>query len=457
MSDELPRITAEDVRAILAVQEKGFLRSEIESRLPGPILVRTLQRWLVKLEKDGHITRKGVGKATRYFTLREEADRPDGQSEHEYIPLSDNAAEVRSLIRRPTVQKQPVGYRPEFLLSYTPGETWYLSEVTRKKLARLGSTFKDEQPAGTYARQIFDRFLIDLSWASSRLEGNTYSKLDTRLLLEFGQKAEGKDVIETLMILNHKQAIELLVEDAPDLAYNRYTVFSLHALLAHNLLADPLDEGRIRRQIVGISGTVFTPLSIPHQLEEYFDLILEKTSAIPDPFEQAFFFMVHIPYLQPFSDVNKRVSRVGANISLVKANMCPLSFIDVPRKSYIDGLLGVYESNRVELLREVFVWAYERSASQYKIIKDSVVEPDPFRLRYRKELGETVRRIVSGQGPPSRKSVAEVGFQGVKDEDRDMFVEMVLDELLDLHEGKIVRYGLRLSEFNAWLEKYKRF
>ncbi len=82
-------------------------------------------------------------------------------------------------------------------------------------------------------------------------------------------------------------------------------------------------------------------------LEEYFRLLLHKAAAIPDPFEQSFFIMVQLPYLQPFEDVNKRVSRLGANILLIRKNPCPLSFIDVPEQAYIDGTLGVYEFNQV--------------------------------------------------------------------------------------------------------------
>ena len=133
---------------------------------------------------------------------------------------------------------------------------------------------------------------------------------------------------------------------------------------------------------------------MPQRIEEYFRLLLTKPKSIKDPFEQAFFAMVHISYLQPFIDVNKRVSRLAANIPLIKRNLSPLSFIDVPERAYIDGVLGVYELNRIELLRDVFVWAYERSCQQYAAVKQSLVPPDAFRLKYRSALTETVRSII---------------------------------------------------------------
>ena len=135
---------------------------------------------------------------------------------------------------------------------------------------------------------------------------------------------------------------------------------NLHALLSNNLLPDPGASGRLRTFDVGIYKSVFVPLAVPQLISELFDVILEKTKQIKNPFEQAFFTMVHLPYLQPFDDVNKRVSRLAANIPFAHHNLSPLSFIDVPDDIYIQGMIGVYELNRVELLKDVFLWAYER-------------------------------------------------------------------------------------------------
>ncbi len=97
--------------------------------------------------------------------------------------------------------------------------------------------------------------------------------------------------------------------------------------------------------------------------------------------------MVQLPYLQPFDDVNKRVSRLAANISFNRHNLSPLAFVDVPGDLYINGMLGVYELNRIELLKDVFMWAYERSAARYAVLRQSLGEPDAFRLKYRDRAG----------------------------------------------------------------------
>jgi hypothetical protein len=160
--------------------------------------------------------------------------------------------------------------------------------------------------------------------------------------------------------------------------------------------------------------------------------------------------MVHIPYLQPFLDVNKRVSRLGANIPLIKHNLSPLSFVDVPEQAYIDGTLGVYEFNRVELLQDVFVWAYERSCQRYVAIKESLPEPDPLRLRNREALIDVASEIVRGGKPIEAPLIRELAAPLVPPADLDQFVAMAFNDLHHLHEGNIARYRLRLSEFRSW-------
>jgi len=160
--------------------------------------------------------------------------------------------------------------------------------------------------------------------------------------------------------------------------------------------------------------------------------------------------MVHIPYLQPFEDVNKRLARLGANLSLVKSNLCPLTFLDVPERAYMDAILGVYEMNRIELLRDLFVWAYERSTQQYMKVKSSLKEPDPVRLKYREQTHEILGMVVRELKIPARKAVIVFAAAHVNRDDQSLFVDMVMDDLRRLHEGVITRYRIRPSEFAIW-------
>ncbi|MGH6951684.1 MAG: Fic family protein [Vitreimonas sp.] len=294
--------------------------------------------------------------------------------------------------------------------------------------------------------------LIDLSWNSSRLEGNTYSLLDTLLLLEQGKSAQGKSAEETQMVLNHKDAAEFLIDAANEVGFNRHTILNLHALLSNNLLADPMASGRLRRRSIGIGGSVYEPLQDPHLTEECFVEMLQKADQIADPFEQSLFISIQLPYLQPFEDVNKRVSRLAANIPFVKRNLSPVSFVDVPEKLYIDAMLAVYELNATELARDMFIWAYERSAQRYAAIRQSLGEPDPFRLRYREQLRDVVSRVVRGARGKQDASV-EIGAyaaSSIPSEERARFVETAETELVGLHEGNFARYRVRPSEYFAW-------
>ena len=126
-----------------------------------------------------------------------------------------------------------------------------------------------------------------------------------------------------------------------------------------------------------------------------------------NPFEQAFFVMVHLPYLQPFEDVNKRVSRLAANIPLIRHNLGPLSFIDVEQRDYVGGLIAVYEQNRTEYLRDVFVHAYRRSCARYAAVRQSLGDPDPFRLRHRDFIKHLVHALVQ-EGVDKRQAAKRI-------------------------------------------------
>lgn len=130
--------------------------------------------------------------------------------------------------------------------------------------------------------------------------------------------------------------------------------------------------------------------------------------SIVDPFEQAFFAMVHLPYLQPFEDVNKRVSRLAANIPFIKGNLSPLSFLDVAARDYLEATLAVYELTEIEPLRDLFVWAYERSCQRYTQMRDALPAPDPVRFRNREALTQIVNAIVRDELPIDDASIRPI-------------------------------------------------
>ena len=463
MPKRLPPDLLERVTALLSSRPDGLSLADLELVLRGVASRRSLQRRLDQWTRKQAVRAEGIRRGRRYFSaspssgshaiapltgkLTASASLP---ANGEGIPISAAGQEIQALVRRPIADRQPIGYQREFLENYVANEMAYLPDVLKSHLNELGRTPDSQRPAATYAREILARLLIDLSWSSSRLEGNTYSLLDTRELIEHGTAAPGKDAKETQMILNHKAAIELLVDSAEDIGVNRYTIANLHALLSDNLLEDPRNAGRLRESPVAIGASTYVPTAIPQLIEEMFTRLLDVGAAILDPFEQSFFLLVHISYLQPFVDVNKRTSRLASNIPLIARNLVPLSFIDVPEQVYIEGLIGVYEHNRIELLRDVYLWAYERSARQYKTVRDSLPEPDPFRLRYRTALAEVIGDIVRQQRPLTEAAVADLTKALVSPEDVRPFIQLVLAEIKGLHEGNIARFRLRPSEFRRW-------
>ena len=261
----------------IQVQPDGLSLAQASEKWPD-VPRRSLQRALAQAVADGKIAPVGKARATRYvanskiapkmlaYSLPTPVDRPLAsawRAEEELSagqwPLSPDSKDIRAYLSQPWGTRQPVGYRSEFLQAYQPNVTFYLPQPVRAQLHRMGRTGPGPQPAGTYGRAVLDRLLIDLSWASSHLEGNTYSRLDTQALIAHGQQAQGHGVTETQMILNHKAAIELLLDnvDAPQLS--RYVLMNLHSALAENLLESPEDEGRLRMHPVQIGQSLYRP------------------------------------------------------------------------------------------------------------------------------------------------------------------------------------------------------
>ncbi len=459
MAKRIPEHELNVLEAVVSAHPAGIAIRDIHSELDEETARRTLQYRLTYLVGEGRLVRKGIKRWARYFPPASggqpvEAAEKTEESASGVVPLSSDAVTIREQVRRPLYNRTPVGYRRAFLDAYRPNDTAYLSETERARLWAAGDPTPGKLPAGTWARRVLNRLLVDLSWNSSRLEGNTYSPLDTRRLIWFGEAAKGKERFEAQMILNHKDAIEFLVDSADEIAFDRHTIRNLHALLANNLLADPSAPGRLRRIPVAIGGSVFHPLEVPQLVEECLDQILATASAVEDPFEQALFVMVQLPYLQPFEDVNKRVSRLAANVPLIRRNLTPLTFVGVNASDYTEATLGVYELNRVDLLKHVFIHAYERSASRYAAVRQSIGEPDPFRMKHREALRSVLRTVVV-ERMNNREAFAHIAHWAgghIEDDELEQFREVAESELMGLHEGNFARYRVRRSQFEAWRE-----
>lgn len=391
---------------------------------------RAIQRALLKLTSDDVIEAHANARA-RYYTLK-----------------------GRDAVK-PAI-KSSVGYKREFLLNYIPNQSHYLNSEIRNELLATGQVENIVRPAGTYARQIFNRLLIDLSWNSSRLEGNTYTLLETKRLIEFGESAAGKDAAEAQMILNHKDAIEYIIESADEKKITAHEILSIHALLSNNLLGNSASSGRIREIAVGISGTIYQPLDNQHQLKEYFEIFVDKLNHIQNPFEQSFFSLVHLSYLQTFEDVNKRTSRLVSNIPFIKRNLTPLSFIDVNQSEYVKSLIDIYERNDVSKLIKLYVSAYKISVERYSAAQQSMGEQNIFKLKYRNEIQKIIHDIIINKISDDklvgniRQSIRSLHLP---EKDEEKLFQLIEAEIINLHENNIARFKVRPSEFAAWKRK----
>ena len=456
----------QNIEAAVRGQSDGLTAQEIHDALATPPPRRTLQYRLKHMVDRQRLHRAGTGRWARYLPPR---TRPKASPDAQATPSNEvrqstvpprGAAAVRTLryVSRPFHRRRAASYAPALLDSYRPNATFYLSRKQREDLRNIGSMNGKSQSAEGYAGKALQRLLIDLSWNSSRLEGNSYSLLETGLLITQGVTAESRNLSETQMVLNHKAAIEYLATGSEEIDFNRNTILSLHALLADNLLANPQAAGRLRRTPARIKGSVYTPPAAPQEIEAHFDRLLATASAIEDPFEQSFFVLAYLPYLQPFDDVNKRVARLAANLSLIKAQLAPLCFESVPREVYDQAVLGVNELRRRQFLAEVFIFAYQHSAGQYAAVRHMLGEPDPFRLKHRAVLRDLIRTIVLSCLDKNQAAthIESNVRQHLGPAERTRLRDVAERELLSLHPGNCARFRIRPLEFAAWRRNWAK-
>ncbi|HEX8956344.1 MAG TPA: Fic family protein [Burkholderiaceae bacterium] len=394
----------------------------------------------------GVITRIGAGRATRYAISKQGgAQGATPVTTGSGFRFSEDCRPLLEHLRGPLTSRKPVTYDRFFLGLYEPNQQHYLPADLADRLFAQGRA-RGQQPAGTYARRVLEQLLIDLSWHSSRLEGNRMSLLDTEQLFARGQADEGD--IDALMLLNHKQAIEFIVDAGPQYGIVDPVVRNIQSVLMQGLLPSNANLGQVRSTVVTIADSVYVPLQAPQLLAELLSAVLDKARNIRNPVEAAFFLWIHIAYLQPFEDGNKRTSRLCANLPLMLQNCAPLSFLDVEQGDYALAMLAVYEQCNVSLAVELFVWTYRRSIEKYAVLLEAMGAPDQFRQRYREQLGEAVRNVVTQDTPVA----AAVDALGLPPNDVETFEAMLRQELEHLEVFNCARFRLGLNLAKRWID-----
>jgi hypothetical protein len=428
--------------------------TQLLEKLGDPFKARSARRWLNQLIEEGSVKKVGQKRGTKYQIVGRTND--NGRSTGDIISscFSSTSVQVIQRIRKPLFERTPMAYREDWLGGYRPNQDYFLPLAIRKQLLEAGRRMSAGDPAGTYAHQIFDRLLIDLSYNSSRLEGNTYSLLDTERLILHGDSAEGKLDEEKVMILNHKEAIRYLVENAAKLQVTRDVICTLHYLLSDGLV-EPEEAGKVRRHAVRIGGSVYMPYEDPVKLEKLLEKITSKGALIEDPFEQSFFLLAHLSYLQTFVDVNKRTARLAANISLIKSNLVPLAFNDVQMNDYMSAMIAIYELQDVRPLVDLYTYSYMRTCAAYNVTVKTV-KFNEMRVRYRQQRREVVREVILAKlvGESMETYVVSAAEKLIQEKDRNIFVKNVLEDLQHIDNSRLAGLGLTPEELEKWRKQH---
>ena len=274
--------------------------------------------------------------------------------------------------------------------------------------------------------------------------------LDTERLVIEGQSAAGKLDVETSMILNHKEAIRRLVEQGVRRGVSVEEILTLHYLLADGLVP-PNQAGAIRDHAVRIGASTYLPYEDSERLARQLHAIADKAAKIEDPYEQSLFLLVHLAHLQAFADVNKRTSRLCANIPLLRHNLVPLAFNAIEKDDYASAVVAIYELNEPRPLVEICVASYMRTCAEY----DATVEAfgfDAVRVRYRQERREAIAKIVASAAKGSAiTAIAREAARRLPAADQDDFMEDLHEDLVMLTPARIAGIGITAKQLRDWL------
>jgi len=440
------KIDKETILNILKKQDTAVSISELLNEVGDGYPDRTVRRWLGEWVDKGIVLKIGKKRATRYFFKQETITEPT-------IYFSEASQKVIKQIKTIYDLRKPVSYDPNWLNEYRPNIDFYFSASQLKELDEVGSRAKKYKSAGTYARQIYNRLLIDLSYNSSRLEGNTYSLLETEKLILEGTATPGKLDEEKTMILNHKEAIRFLVDKSEQAVIDETTICSLHYLLSDGLVT-PEYAGKIRDYGVRIGGSTYMPLESPKLLKKYLNVICNKYNLIKNSFEKSIFLLAQIAYLQPFVDVNKRTSRLGANFPLFHANLVPLSFEAIKQSDYIDAMIAIYELNNIRPLVDLYIHSYKRTALKYDVTIEAIGF-DRVRVQYRQQRREMIRHIITRHlhGNELDKYIKSEAKKIPDSNDQPQFIRNIQEDLKQLGPQNIIGIGITIKQVEDWRKK----
>lgn len=333
------------------IKEKGKSSSkEIFDEVDISTSYATLKRILTKLAAENYIEAKGNGKGTKYIIspIYELIQPIDIQK---YYEKEIDDREIKSQFNFSLITDLLAKYSV-----FSTNELEELSSLQKKYEHNISQLTENE-----YKKEL-ERLAIDLSWKSSQIEGNTYSLLETERLLKEKQTASGKTKEEAIMLLNHKDALDFIIENPDYLSpLSVSKIEDIHSILVKEL---PI-ERNLRKRRVGISGTNYQPIDNEFQIAEALKNSCNVINNKKNIFEKALLTLVLISYIQPFMDGNKRTARIVSNAILMNNNYCPLSFRTVDSIDYKKAMLLFYEQNNISTFKEIFINQFEFAVNTY--------------------------------------------------------------------------------------------
>ena len=315
-------------------------RTEIMAGLTKAPSDSTMKRLLSAAVKEGNVETAGRGPATKY-KLTPQA--------HVTMPLNLATYFDKDIDER-EVQES---FNFDLIRDVLPKvEIFTKEELEVLNAAQMEFEKNTEGMTELEYRKEMERLGVDLSWKSSQIEGNTYSLLETERLLKDKQTASGKTKEEAIMLLNHKDALDFVL-DVPDYLkeLSVHRIENIHSILTKELEVDR----NIRHRRVGITGTNYRPLDNEFQIREALEDTCTLVNGKDNVFEKALLTLVLLSYIQAFVDGNKRTARITSNAILIANGYCPISFRTVDSIEYKKAMLMFYEQNNIAAFKKIFI------------------------------------------------------------------------------------------------------
>ena len=345
-------LSSKQQRIIGIILRKGFLRSsDIYAEMiqnNEDISLVTIKRALSEMTKAGFLMATGQGRSTNYKA-----------SVIGRIFADINAKEYCAV--EPDKRYGINRYNFD-LFAGMPADIFFENELKTFDAATAEYENRTWNVPRAIQKKELERLIIELSWKSSKIEGNTYTLLDTEKLILENKEAAGHDKKESLMILNHKDAFNYIRENPEQ--FESLTKKNLEEL--HAILVKEMNVGLgLREKPVGVVGSKYQPLDNIYQIADAVNILFAAVSKMTTPYAKALMALLGISYIQPFEDGNKRTARLMANALLLAHKCSPLSYRSVDEKDYREGMLVFYELNSIVPMKKIFIEQYEFAAKNY--------------------------------------------------------------------------------------------